>query len=579
MSTPPTTRITTAATTGATVDAFPTPDGPGLDPQHPGQTPPEERTSGQVPGPGPGPVGWGAVEWARWAWRQLTSMRTALMLLFLLAAGAVPGSLFPQRGVDPGAVTGFLTAHRRLGPLLDRLSMFDVYASAWFAAIYLLLMVSLVGCVLPRTAHHARVLRRPPPAVPSRLDRLPLHQTWPTDAEPDVILARAARLLRGRGYRVAVEPRAVRAEKGLLRETGNLAFHLALLGVLAGIAATALFGVRGQALIVQGGSFTDQPTDYDMLTPGRLADTGSLPPFTIALDDFTATYQTSGPQTGTPTSFRAVLDVRDTPGAPARRAVVEVNHPLSVEGTKVYLTGHGYAPVIAVRDATGATVYDAATVFLPQDGVFTSTGVVKIPDARPGQLGLTGFLLPTAAAVPGRGPVSVFPALLRPELFLTGYTGDLGLDAGAARSVYTLDTSAMTQLRADGKPWAVALRPGQTAALPDGRGSITFTGVREYAVFKIARDPGKLLILTAVLLMLLGIVAAVGIRQRRVWVRVQHPNTDDDIDAGGGTRVELGALPRNHTAGTATEFTTLVAELKAGNGDNDVNDGGAGSGS
>lgn len=32
----------------------------------------------------------------RWAWTQLTSMRTALFLLLLLAVAAVPGSLFPS---------------------------------------------------------------------------------------------------------------------------------------------------------------------------------------------------------------------------------------------------------------------------------------------------------------------------------------------------------------------------------------------------------------------------------------------------------------------------------------------------
>ena len=32
----------------------------------------------------------------RTAWRRLTSMRTALILLFLLAVAAVPGSLLPQ---------------------------------------------------------------------------------------------------------------------------------------------------------------------------------------------------------------------------------------------------------------------------------------------------------------------------------------------------------------------------------------------------------------------------------------------------------------------------------------------------
>ncbi|NBR78076.1 MAG: hypothetical protein EBT76_04695 [Microbacteriaceae bacterium] len=32
--------------------------------------------------------------WLRWIWRQLTSMRIALILLLLLAIAAVPGSLY-----------------------------------------------------------------------------------------------------------------------------------------------------------------------------------------------------------------------------------------------------------------------------------------------------------------------------------------------------------------------------------------------------------------------------------------------------------------------------------------------------
>jgi len=114
--------------------------------------------------------------WLRWAWRQLTSMRTALLLLFLLALAAVPGSVFPQRGSSTGDVGQYLAQHPGIGPLLDRLGMFDVFGSPWFSAIYLLLFVSLVGCVVPRSVQHARALRARPPAAPRNLDRLPEHR-------------------------------------------------------------------------------------------------------------------------------------------------------------------------------------------------------------------------------------------------------------------------------------------------------------------------------------------------------------------------------------------------------------------
>lgn len=74
-------------------------------------------------------------------WRQLTSMRTALVLLFLLALAAIPGSVLPQRSVSIEQVGRYFAAHPELAPVLDRLGGFDVYGSPWFSAIYLLLFV------------------------------------------------------------------------------------------------------------------------------------------------------------------------------------------------------------------------------------------------------------------------------------------------------------------------------------------------------------------------------------------------------------------------------------------------------
>src|ERR671921_2232395 len=99
--------------------------------------------------------------WAvlRNTWRGLTSMRTALVLLFLLALAALPGALLPQRSLNQQLVATYFAVHPTLAPLLDRLRFFDVFAAPWFAAVYLLLMVSLVGCLVPRTVEQIRGLR------------------------------------------------------------------------------------------------------------------------------------------------------------------------------------------------------------------------------------------------------------------------------------------------------------------------------------------------------------------------------------------------------------------------------------
>src|SRR5262249_55552401 len=57
------------------------------------------------------PVGGGLLVAARHAWRRLTSMRTALVLLFLLALAAVPGSLLPQRRLNLAKVAQYRAEH------------------------------------------------------------------------------------------------------------------------------------------------------------------------------------------------------------------------------------------------------------------------------------------------------------------------------------------------------------------------------------------------------------------------------------------------------------------------------------
>src|SRR5215813_11499582 len=94
----------------------------------------------------PGPVGAAVALWRR-MWRWLTSMRTALLLLFLLAVAAIPGSLLPQRNLNVDKVRDYYLAHPKLAPVLDRIGGFNVFASPWFSAIYLLLFISLVGCL------------------------------------------------------------------------------------------------------------------------------------------------------------------------------------------------------------------------------------------------------------------------------------------------------------------------------------------------------------------------------------------------------------------------------------------------
>lgn len=493
------------------------------------------------------PAGFGLREWGRWFWRQLTSMRVALILLFLLAVASIPGSLFPQRGIDPLAVDQYLAENPTTGPWLDRLSMFDVFTAPWFAAIYLLLCISLAGCIVPRTIEHASALRRPPPAPPSRLDRMPGYAAGQTTQTPDAVVAEAQQWFSEHRWRVRSGEDWVAAEKGYLREAGNLLFHLALLALLAAVAIGSLWGWRASVIVVEGRAFSNTLTQYDSFESGRLVDRDDLAPFTVELADFTAEFQRGGEQNGAPRDYRADVLYRPAPGEPMQETTVAVNSPLTVTGAKVFLTGHGYAPVVRVRDTAGAVVFDGPVVFLPRDGNLTSTGVVKVPDTTP-QLGFQGIFLPTAAVDPELGPISTFPIADDPGLFLSAWKGDLGLDSGAPQSVFRLDVADMEQIGLE------SLRPGQSWTLPDGSGSVEFVAVSEFAHFAVARDPGKEWALAASVAAMVGLMLSLFIPRRRMWVRVTP-------EGEGATGVAVAGLARTENADVGTEAGQVLDDL------------------
>ena len=498
--------------------------------------------------------------WLRWTWRQLTSMRTALFLLLLLAIGAIPGSTFPQRSIDPARTSQWIADHPTAGPVLDRLGFFEVYASPWFAAIYLLLFVSLIGCVLPRTRILWHQVRADPPRAPRRLDRLAAHRELVVDGDPDEVRERLRTALRSRRYRVhAHDGTTLSAEKGYLRETGNLVFHVALIGILVGVAWGHLLGWKGDVIVPEGKTFANTLSRYDTFSPGPWVDVNDLEPYTIALDRLTAEFETETRgkgQFGAPRDFEASTTFTDADGRSEQRAI-RVNQPLETGDGSVFLLGNGYAPTITVRDAEGTVLYSDATPFLPQDNNYTSVGAVKVPGASPQQLGFAGFFLPTGVIDDEQGPHSVFPDALDPQLALTAFEGELFPD-GRSQSVYSLDTASMTPVPGvDGADQLrILLRPGQTYELPGGRGSITFDGVERWAGLSIRTDPGKSLTLVAALLSLAGLVASLVIRRRRLFVRV-GPGAEP-----GRTVVSVGGLAKDDDEGMPDEVDGVLTALE-----------------
>ncbi len=506
----------------------------------------------------------GAKEMARWAWTQITSMRTALMLLLLLAVAAVPGSLVPQRRAGPEIVDQWIEDNPFWGPILDFLQFFDVYTSVWFSAIYLLLFVSLVGCVVPRAIKHVKVMKAPPPRTPRRLSRLPesgtvvLEQDGPA---PEQAVAQAKAWLKRRRYRVADQSDergvSVSAERGYLREIGNIVFHFSLIGVLVFMAYGGMTKYSGQKILVEGEGFANNLVAYDSFTPGTYFTADQLEPFSLQLESFDAVFERqSETHYGQPLDYTARMQVREAPGAEPQEQILKVNQPLNVEGVRVYLVGNGYAPVVTIRDGEGDIAFQGPVVTRVQDQMYTSLAVIKSPDARPEQLGFVGLFLPASVEGEDGVAVSVDPELLRPQLILNSYYGDLGLDAGVPQNVYVLDTEELTELNSrTNDHGGITLDEGQTYELPQGKGSISFDGVRRYVGLDLHHDPGKWGVGVFATTALLGLAISLFVRRRRVWVRAE-------ADESGRTRVEYALLARGEATGLRDENVALRTAME-----------------
>jgi cytochrome c biogenesis protein len=491
------------------------------------------------------------------AWRRLTAMRTALILLFLLAVAAVPGSLLPQRPLNPGKTASYIKSHGSWGRLLDSIGMFDVFGSPWFAAIYLLLFISLVGCLVPRIRVHARALMRKPLPAPRNLDRLPESTRFETSS-PAEDYAAAARETLGRRWRVErrIEPSgalALSAEKGYSRETGNLIFHVALLASLILIAIGRLYTYEGQVIVKQGDGFCNAVSNYDTWKPGRFAAEWKVRPAPFCIDEltkFTATYT----KDAEPRSFRADVVYRKNLDAAPRTATITVNHPLRLEGDRVYLLSHGFAPSITVRMPDGSVRHDTQ-VFLPTDATtYLSEGAFSQPgrDGADQDIGITGLFAPTPVDE-GSGKIgSASPVVKDPVLSVFVYQGDL-TGTGRPHSVYTIDTSKMNKI---GK---ANLRIGQTLTLPNGV-RVTFDGWLPWASLQVSHDPAQAYLLVAALAMVVGLLGSLAVRRRRVWLRIAPATAGDRLSP---TVVTVGGLARSDSGNFPVEFAALVERLQA----------------
>jgi cytochrome c biogenesis protein len=189
----------------------------------------------------------------------------------------------------------------------------------------------------------------------------------------------------------------------------------------------------------------------------------------------------------------------------------------------------------------GNVTFQGPVPFLPQDGNLRSIGAIKVPDGDP-QLGFVSSFVPTYAQSSDKSTISVFPELLDPKLLFSIWQGDLGLDTGVPQSVYRIDTSKMKQIALD------SLKPGEFLKFSEG--SIAFEDVVPWVNLQIVSDPGKSYSLIGGIVAILGLLASLFTKRRRIWIRVAEGE------------VQVAGLAKNGAPGLDIEMSEFVAKLR-----------------
>lgn len=479
-------------------------------------------------------------------YRWLRSMRTAMIMLLLLATASIVGTLLPQIGQQPANVAGFITKYPTLGPLLDRLQFFNLYGSWWFQLLVVFLLASLISCILPRTkAIFKRMTAPPQKSNEASIRRLSNHVEINTSLDKEAALQATAAVLKRRGFKAKKledsDETQMFARKGRWGEVGSLFFHYSIILMIVAAVFGKLYGFEGAAYIIEGQRWTEGHLNYDQLQEGKMfRNNDAHRGFEIEVNDFTAEYHDD--EGFFPKDYISDLTVFDD-GEEIKSQKIRVNTKLIYKGVKFYQSSYGWAPHLAVTknvtNDAGAVepelMYDAPTIFFGDAYVANRT-----------------FSIP---ANPEPNDID--------QLWVDAqFSPDIDLTNGTPRSPYLRDRIISVRLLEGPSQVEVGqsfILPGNTETTI-GDYTISMPEVKEWTGLQVNSDPGVLYIYIAFTMMVLGIVVAFYVSHRRMWVLAV---AEDPASTTKGTTLLVGGIAEKNKDTFTMQFEKLAEDLQA----------------
>ena len=453
------------------------------------------------------------------AWRVLTDVRFAVVLIALLAMAGLIGMLVRQFPVtaadDPAryavelatvrAAWSDLPAGSLLVDVFDALGFFSVFSTPWFLLLMTVLVLSIICCTLDRTPRLWRSVGgtrvEQPEAFfdPRRDHRVVLEGTGDGVVEA-VQAAFGKRHFRRRRVVEADGITYVYGDRNQYQKLATLLTHAGLVLFLAGGAITVAAGFETVIFVGEGGSAPVQAVG----TPGNLL---------VKNNAFFAPRRADGSFADFSTDLSVYRD-----GQQVARKTIRVNDPLTFEGFVFHQNTFGPAADLVIRDAAGALVWDGP-LLLDDELLGRPQGFMTIPGADAG--------LVAVLSEGGDGA---------PQLVMQG-VGPADPRTGVNETLFLATI-----------PLGVTTDPEVTAGH-----AITWGGVGSWTGMVIKQDPGQRVIWVAFGLLIAGLVLTFYFPRRRAWARIV------------GDRVEL-AFVADRYVDSSGEFDKLTAAVALATG-------------
>ena len=442
--------------------------------------------------------------------RTFSSLKLAVALLSLITLAALIGTLIPQLRTPDF----YSTRYGALAPWLIRFGFTHLYQSGWFVLLLFLFAINTLTCTLTRIRPKTKAFFNPTVEKPeSALRALSPHDSFPSPLPPSAGRDRVLSALRKHRYRSREKTTDSRihllGRKKTAGRFGSDIVHLGLLFILAAGILSSLGGDRRNLLL-------------------RPDETASLPEagFEVRLDKFETEYYPD----------RRVKDWKSTltileDKLPILTRTIEVNHPLSFRGYRLYQASYG-------------TDWEKPILKL----------TVKSP-SRPGFAQELMIKNGTTEMLAAEGL----------EIFARHFVPDFALTADnkvISRSSEPNNPAAFLEVRRNGQNifagWIFARHPdfprSHKTEPADFVFELTDVHAVQYSVIQAARDPGALIIWIGCGLIMLGLGLAFYWRPREIRLILREDPSGTMVIGGGDGSGNREALTR--------EFNEIISGLR-----------------